>query len=285
MDMILESKLWVPLAQAARYLSTVLKEDVSEADVLHLGLRRKLQLSIFLINGASARHCELLSKPVPPFGPGQSQFFSRTDIGDKVLETDLCSRHWLKGIYDLPMIGGEQDTVFNKHQNLIGETLAKVNPERGAIVNLKNDYFELVKLPDGFNPDDDDDCKIFDSAPLPEDSLIVIRTSALKGFEQSFTGNRKQELPPSEVTPQATKSTRRDALSVEIDQIIEAGTPSNVEAVWKALMERFGKIGGCIRDIEETDDGPIIHYRTRNGMVSPLNKKALAGRLQRRKPR
>jgi hypothetical protein len=48
-------KQWLTVADAARYLSIVFGEDVTEADVLRLGLDGHLRLSVYFVNGASGR--------------------------------------------------------------------------------------------------------------------------------------------------------------------------------------------------------------------------------------
>ena len=43
------------LAEAAKYLQSALKKDVTEADVIRLGIDHSLRLSAYFVNGALAR--------------------------------------------------------------------------------------------------------------------------------------------------------------------------------------------------------------------------------------
>jgi hypothetical protein len=74
---LLNLKPWLTLPAAARHLSILFGEDVSEADVLRLGLDRHLTLSVDFVNHAYGRPGRLvpLSKAkrstVPPLGTGE----------------------------------------------------------------------------------------------------------------------------------------------------------------------------------------------------------------------
>jgi len=54
MSKILSFKEWVSLPDAARHLSSVFNEEVTEADVLRLALDRKICLSAYFVNHAKA---------------------------------------------------------------------------------------------------------------------------------------------------------------------------------------------------------------------------------------
>lgn len=55
MGNIFNLKEWLTVADAARHLSIVFGEDVTEADVLRLALDRRLRLSVYFVNHAQAR--------------------------------------------------------------------------------------------------------------------------------------------------------------------------------------------------------------------------------------
>ena len=55
MSKLLNLKEWLPLGDAARHLSIVFGEDVTEADVLRLGLDGRLRLSVYFVNHVKAR--------------------------------------------------------------------------------------------------------------------------------------------------------------------------------------------------------------------------------------
>ena len=55
MSKLLKLQKWLTLEQAARHLSGVCGEPVSEADVLRLGLDGHLKLSVYFVNHARGR--------------------------------------------------------------------------------------------------------------------------------------------------------------------------------------------------------------------------------------
>ena len=55
---LLKLKDWVTVLEAARYLSILFGEDVTEADVLRLALDEHLALSINFVNAASVQCSE-----------------------------------------------------------------------------------------------------------------------------------------------------------------------------------------------------------------------------------
>ena len=48
-------KKWLSISETAQHLSIVFGEKVSEADVLRLALDKRLQLSVYFVNGVLAR--------------------------------------------------------------------------------------------------------------------------------------------------------------------------------------------------------------------------------------
>jgi hypothetical protein len=55
MSKLFNLKEWLTIPEAARHLSIVFGEDVTEADVLRLALDRRLRLSVYFVNHAKAR--------------------------------------------------------------------------------------------------------------------------------------------------------------------------------------------------------------------------------------
>lgn len=74
---------------------------------------------------------------------------------------------------------------------------------------------------------------------------------------------------------------RQDALAVEIDGILNQGTPANVNSVWAELVKRCGSNGCCCLYHRETNNGPVIDWRGSQGQRKTLTKKALESRLIR----
>ncbi len=60
MSKLLNLKQWLTIKDAARHLSILFGEDVGEADILRLGLDKKLQLSVNLVNHATVKRQKII---------------------------------------------------------------------------------------------------------------------------------------------------------------------------------------------------------------------------------
>ena len=61
MKKLYQLKKWLNIEDAARHLTIVFGEPVSEADVLQLGLDGHLKLSVNFVNGAVARYGKVVN--------------------------------------------------------------------------------------------------------------------------------------------------------------------------------------------------------------------------------
>jgi hypothetical protein len=166
MRKLLSLKKWLTTAEAASHLSLVWKETVSEADVLRLALDGHLKLSVSFVNHARGRRGTIVPieqartfempaaglpfAKLPPGVPSQSvvQIVEGINLDDgNILELD-DRVETLRGVYDLPMIGGEELDVEHKYQDLSGGpsvTLSNlegafVEDERGTLFQLQESY-------------------------------------------------------------------------------------------------------------------------------------------------
>ena len=85
MSTLSSPKEWVTLAEAARHMSEIFAEEVTETDMLQLAVDGELVLSIDLIDGAAARRC------------------APTASGADVVR--------LSGIWDLPVMPGAAEAA------------------------------------------------------------------------------------------------------------------------------------------------------------------------------
>jgi len=199
-------KEWLTVPEAAKHLSIILGEEVTEADVLRLALDRHLKLSINLVDQAQAKwakivpiedaqYRELPARRFPRREKGKPRRILRgSKIDDKrVLECadDIVN---LKGVYDLLMIGAGPLNIERKYQNLTGGpaiTLIATN-HRGVLVKQADG--EIYQLQDSFKQEEattsPDIMKLFNriyypAEKLPEDTVLVLRTEELRKFEES----------------------------------------------------------------------------------------------------
>lgn len=261
MGKLFNLKEWLTVADAARHLSIVFGEDVTEADVLRLALDGHLRLSVHFVNNARVRRGQVVGYEDTEWGelPAESvanlpnipdeakgkplPYMKSMNIDGKRfinMEKEVVS---IGGVWDLPMIGAEQLDIEHQYQKLTGgpsvtlETLdgAFVEGREGEICQLQEDYdnneyqagskAELKKLTRFFfemmqlNPTKEtaaeaearltryeEDRKEFQekrkSEPkseayypagvLPKDSVIVVRTAALRDFEKNLNEDQSK---------------------------------------------------------------------------------------------
>ena len=128
MSKLFQLKNWLTIEDAARHLSGVFSEPVSEADVLRLALDRHLTLSVNLVNQTVAMPAKIVPRAsaqmleVPDFrNVGKTVLVLKgISIDDKYvieLETEVET---LNGVYDLPMFGSEVLDLEKMYQHLTG---------------------------------------------------------------------------------------------------------------------------------------------------------------------
>jgi hypothetical protein len=271
MSKLFKLKEWLTVPDAARHLSGVCGEPVTEADVLRLGLDGHLTLSVHLVNHARARMGSVVSldqaetKIMPAPGEGWNTDKSRrlaqlprltcggsvgasipadvveglndgtlmcviTDInldGQQFLHLDdrVVS---ISGVWDLAMIGAEALDVEHAYQQMTGGPEVTLTQLDGVFVKgIDGEFAQLqepydspemkalsgdiaqklqdlgvkrnVKAPEKRKPLDHPS-NWFPAGGLPQDSVIVVRTSALAKFQASIA-----EAPKAEQSSQSTR--------------------------------------------------------------------------------
>jgi hypothetical protein len=123
MKKLLNLKHWLTVPDAARHLSMLLGEDVTEADVLRLALDRHLTLSVNFVNHTMGRCGRVVSSgdanwiTVPSLsGDRQVRLpVSGMQIAeDKFLQLDKVVTA-IDGVWDLTMLGAEHTDVEHKY--------------------------------------------------------------------------------------------------------------------------------------------------------------------------
>jgi hypothetical protein len=201
MSKLAQFRQWLEVDNAAQYLSTVWGESVTPADVLRLGLDGKLTLSVHLVNLGYGREVDIV--PVESLQweefphPSEPNTTIRIPDGDimnatqamKIRETDTASQ--LSGVYDLPMIGGEKIQIEHYYQGATGGPPVGLVNIAGVFVQRGGRTYQVLER----WPSDDHHKRsnkgkpylhidwFFPSAQLPADSVIVVRTDALRELE------------------------------------------------------------------------------------------------------
>jgi hypothetical protein len=247
-------KKWLTLPEAARHLSVVCGETVTEADILQLTLEGHLKLSVNLVNHAyvkpgkvvnfdDERLIESLVQGIYPeqldwcagFQPNKPMLMNLRIGKDRYLKTEE-KVVVIEGVWDLPMIGGERIYVEKKYHELIGgpdvelicldgtyvqgegEIICKLqdqfddmyeysaarskqfhklrrlelnkcnNKRKEKLLALRKEKLEkLTEKEESWRKLD----RYYPACTLPEDSILVVRTEALRVFEQLLSENEK----------------------------------------------------------------------------------------------
>jgi len=145
MQKLLNLKEWLTIADAARHLSILFGEDVSEPDVLRLALDGHLTLSAYFVNhtvgrcGSRVPVPQAVRRTIRTLDGEEFHTFAGLAIDDEwVIEwrPEIVS---IDGVWDLTMLGPEQLDVEHKCQLLTG----------GPVVTLQSLEAPLVCREDG----------------------------------------------------------------------------------------------------------------------------------------
>jgi len=294
-------KEWVTVAEAGRYLSISLSEEVTEADVLRLALDGHLRLSVNIVNGATVRRGKIVRYSDDELKAAVASGSYPQDLkwtefpadlmrsathgkfpGNDVTTYTMCMSlkigpesyltlddevSSVSGVWDLPMIGGERLDIEHAYYGDIGgpeitsvsidgafigkegtevmcqlqedyednkyaggskadlESLKEdgdldnINEEqKGALLNAYKKRREKF-LEDRKNKPRKD--HFYPAGGLPNDAVIVVRTSALRDFEQSLG------VPSAQSKEKTLSSRERDTLLTLIIAMAKEGYKYN----------------------------------------------------------
>ncbi len=222
---LLKLKEWVTVPEAARHLSIMFGEDVTEADVLQLALDGKLRLSVNFVNAtyalvgriveaSEARHKDFRADLAAARQPGEHKDeWLKVCMGVPLVGTsrviDLQDQiSQLQGVYDLPMIGGDRLEIEHSYQQLTGGPAVTAVAIDGAFVECRDGT--LAQLQEHY--EDNRDMKgetlkkpwhhkdnFYPGGGLPEDAVLVVRTEALADLLDRMTETQKEPKPGQEL--------------------------------------------------------------------------------------
>lgn len=193
MSKLFKLKEWLTVPDAAKHLSVLFGEEVNEADVLRLALDGHLILSINFLNFTYARlgyivssYQEVKNKKSTNGIRGYFPFLdsNKNNFHSEKLFFIYSDRPGsIKGLWDLPMIGGEKRNVEYEYQTLIGGPEVKnYFFDICLIKDLQGQIYSLLAC-DGDNRSIEDS-EFYEATKFPSDSVLVVRTTALREFEQ-----------------------------------------------------------------------------------------------------
>ncbi|MEK8090295.1 hypothetical protein [Thermithiobacillus plumbiphilus] len=275
MNKLLKLKSWLTVPEAAKYMSALFEEDVTEADVLRMALDHRLQLSVYFVNHAEAKPGKVVplssAKKMtlkPPFVSSEEEQEIIMGIPVRVLlsniESQMCAESLklifgdalpegvinidedhpvtINGIWNLPMIGNESLDIEHQYQQLTGGPAVTLQGLDGAFVT-RNDG-QIWQLQERYDPGERKSY-CYPAGSLPIDSVLVVRTEALRELENSVSGSSINRSKSAE-----TKG-RRTLLTIIAAVFQHSKIDYNARGAAQRIKEMTEALGAPI------DDGTI----------------------------
>ena len=234
---------WLTVAEAAKYLTRALEEEVSEANIFQLALNRALTLSVRFPNQDTRAEQLTAARTYDRYGPGPHDFERGPD---EEPDPDNPIITLPDGLYDLPMTGIERLDVEHEYQQRTGGPKIIARPKTvtdcdGPFVKsrLNGALFRIQREAD--RPDEASQSGRY----LPPDAVFVVRVGALEAIlptrtERETTTRNGPSDEPIGSRDRATLLTIIAALAshakVDISQPSKAG--GIIEAMTRAIEAR-----------------------------------------------
>lgn len=259
---LFQLKTWVELGEATRALSILIGEETSCGDLLRLGLEGHLILSVRFLCGVQVKCgraipiAEATQEQVPTLdGEGFVVLTRGAVIGDGrviVFEDNVST---ISDIWDLPMFGGERIEI----EKLYERGFLRYGPEvvdlDGTFVTDGNglycqllDRFDRPLEGDEFKNQPHHPSRYFPAGGLPEDSTVVVRTSALRDLAARLNAERASIPKPLGPRERTTLLTIAAALAQMAK--VNIAKPSSAAASIERQTELMGSRVAA-RTIEE----------------------------------
>jgi hypothetical protein len=194
---LLKLKYWLTVPDAARHLSILFGEDVSEADVLRFALDGHLTLSVDFVNGAAAQCGKIIPLrdakiKIIQTSEGKSyrsiNGIRRNDVNVISFDGELT---FIEGVWDLAMHGAERKAIEHKYRLLTDGPAVDLGQEDGILVNRPDGtWAQLLRTFDDSsefhlwnfisNKTYDRPDNWYAAQTFPSDATLVVRTSALR---------------------------------------------------------------------------------------------------------
>jgi len=242
---LLKLKDWLTVPDAARHLSVLFDEDVTEADVLRFALDGRLVLSIDFVDFAAAQLGKII-----PLADAKTKTVQTTDgkscglingirqVDGNVVSFDGNFR-FIKGVWDLAMCGAERIEIERKYRLLTDGPTVSLGEGNGILINRPDgtwgQLLEAISDSDEFGlwrflsdntyggPD-----KLYPAQTFPSGAILVVRTSAVLDLVALSEPETPMERP--------LRQRERDSLLVIIAALAEVHG-IDIKRTSKAAME------------------------------------------------
>jgi len=217
MKKLFDLKEWLTLEDTAKHLTILFGEEVKVSDVLRLALDGHLRLSVNFVNQTKARSGKIVpleeaiweELPLPTLNKkSDNTELVRIMISQRLNNSQVVNVEnkisWIADIWDLAMIGGERIDIEDQYQKLTGgpdvdlmhiDGTWVVDEQRQTACQLAVQFEEFKYDPkmgknvlaqlEGIH-------NHYPALRLPEDCVLVVRTSALRLLEDTIRGNQKK---------------------------------------------------------------------------------------------
>jgi hypothetical protein len=231
MNKLFKLKEWLTIADASTHLTGVLNETVSEGDVLQLALTNRLKIAVYFANSVPVKKCKIVDKSeqcqkenfetvlIPMELDSDKTVIGMADASKSRIPLNTFERIKLnlnqtieireeilqiKGVYDLAMIGGEIISCETQYHLATGIEVRGKNID-GAFVYATDaitlyqiqDYF-FLRLDSERQPSSNEQIRYYPAQTLPKDGMLVIKTSALRDFQDSLLQAQEKPLEKRE---------------------------------------------------------------------------------------
>lgn len=260
MSKLFKLKEWLSVEETARHLSIVFGENVSEADVLRLALDGHMKLSVRFVNLQPAQLTIITPTSLSCFPGFETENIMFDNQG---IESFLPAHNeivFLEGVFNVPMIFGSRLDIERKCRTIAQGEILEASYNDGVIVERDGRFFELQSkctgdrlIPSGtpghlviLHMERESAIEgYYASFVFPVGSALVVRTDALREFEQSINGEMASVDKPLSTTERNTLLTIIAALCDR------SGIKHQERGTAQRIMEMTDEIGAHV------DDGTI----------------------------
>jgi hypothetical protein len=195
---LLKLRDWLTVPDAARHLSILLGDKITEAHVLRFALDGRLTLSVDFVNitpawcGKIIPHADAKRKIIQTSDGKSDSSINEVSLSDGRVISFTRNFTFIEGVWDLVMFGAEVKAIEREYSLLTkGPAVVSLGHRNGLLVTRPDGTWGQLLQADkkGFNTwklryDTSYDLPIlYPAQAFPPDAVLVVRTSALRDLE------------------------------------------------------------------------------------------------------